>query len=353
MASTESSAVIRLINSVHGAPILDSFHEPVREPLAFAPEAPPLQADFRTVMVKAPTRSRWPLFALGGIVLLGGAIGAGYVIGQSGNKASSAQPAAGAVPMLAQDEAPQRAVAEPSQQTEPQAAVAITGAELEQQQVAFDAAFDVIIEPAGATVLLDGKELGPAPLRIGRLAPGAHTLEVVAPEGYEAKTIPLDLISGERQVIRLVLDAVAAETQAVHAGVVAEAVPAAVVEEESSRSFRTKRPERKAIESVPRPEKVTRRSRSTEADKPAKRETAVAKSDGKTGTLMVGSKPPCKIFIDGKDTGLTTPQRAIKVAAGKHKVTLVNQQHKLKATATVSVAGGETKRVIKDMSSRL
>ena len=61
MAITESSAVIRLINSVQGQPILDSFHEP-EEPLAFAPESPPLQADFPTFVVKAPKRGRWPLY---------------------------------------------------------------------------------------------------------------------------------------------------------------------------------------------------------------------------------------------------------------------------------------------------
>jgi hypothetical protein len=33
------------------------------------------------------------------------------------------------------------------------------------------------------------------------------------------------------------------------------------------------------------------------------------------GVLMVSSKPPCEILIDGVATGLTTPQRAIKLTA--------------------------------------
>ncbi len=348
MATSESSAVVRLINSVQAQPILDSFHEPIPDPIG-GPDTPPLQADFPTVMVRAPRGSRWPLFVLGAIVLLGGAIGVGYVIGQDGNQGPTAQPpqpAAAAAPMLAQTEEPQRAVVEPSQARADEA----------QQQVAFDAAFDVIIQPAGATVLLDGKELGPAPLRIGRLAPGAHTLEIQAPEGYQAKTIPLDLISGERQVIRLSLDAVEAPAeQVLTEQVVTEPLAEELVAEQPvKRSFRTKRPARKATADEIKPEKVSRRSRSKRSRKKAtKREAKATRSSGEMGTLMIGSKPPCKIYIDGKNTGLTTPQRAIKLKAGKHRVTLVNKQHGIKATATVTVKAGQTKRLIKDMSSRL
>lgn len=347
MATTESSAVMRLINSVQGQPILDSFREPIPDPVS-APEAPPLQADFPTVMVRAPQRSRWPWYTLGAIALLGGAIGVGYVIGQGGHNGPMAQSAAGAAPMLAQTDEPQRAVAEPSQ-AERAVAPIEDGAEptAPQQRVAFDAAFDIIVQPAGAIVFLDGKELGPSPLRIGRLAAGAHTLEIQGPEGYQGKTVPVELISGERQVIRLSLDGVEAETQAVVAEA-AEEQPG--VQEPAKRSFRTKRPVRKATtESKAKPDKVSRRSRS----KKARRKTRVTKSSGKMGTLMIGSKPPCKIYIDGKNTGLTTPQRAIKVKAGKHKITLVNKQHGIRATATVIVRAGQTKRVIKDMSSRL
>ncbi len=341
MATTESSAVVRLINSAQAQPILGSFHEPIPDPLRSL-EASPLQVDFPTMVVRAPKRSRWPLFVLGAIVLLGGATGVGYVIGQGGNNGPSAQPAVGATG------------ATPSILSGARSADSKDGAEpsAQQQQVAFDAAFDVIIEPAGATVFLDGKELGPAPLRIGRLAPGTHTLEIQAPEGYQAKTISLDLISGERQVIRLSLDAVQVQTEPVVAQIVEEEL---VAEEPAKRSFRTKRPARKATtESKPKPEKISRRSRSKKpAKKTSKRETRASKSSGKMGTLMIGSKPPCKIFIDGKNTGLTTPQRAIKVKAGKHRVTLINKQHGIKVTATVTVKAGQTKRVIKDMSSRL
>ena len=53
------------------------------------------------------------------------------------------------------------------------------------------------------------------------------------------------------------------------------------------------------------------------------------------GTLMVGTKPPCKIYIDGKNTGLMSPQRSISLKPGKHKVTLINKKFKIKKTYNV------------------
>ncbi len=67
------------------------------------------------------------------------------------------------------------------------------------------------------------------------------------------------------------------------------------------------------------------------------------------GTLMISSKPPCEILVDGKPTGLMTPQRAIKLAAGTHKVTLVNPTEKIKKTLTVQITADEPTKVIQDL----
>src|SRR6185436_12582244 len=53
------------------------------------------------------------------------------------------------------------------------------------------------------------------------------------------------------------------------------------------------------------------------------------------GTLMISSKPPCEIMIDGKPTGLTTPQRAITLPAGTHKIMLINREQDLRKTLSV------------------
>ena len=67
------------------------------------------------------------------------------------------------------------------------------------------------------------------------------------------------------------------------------------------------------------------------------------------GTLMVSSKPPCQIVIDGKPTGLTTPQRSITLPAGNHKVTLVNSEKDIKKTVSVQITANSTEKVIEDL----
>ncbi len=71
------------------------------------------------------------------------------------------------------------------------------------------------------------------------------------------------------------------------------------------------------------------------------------------GVLMLAAKPPCGITIDGKDTGLMTPQRVLHLSPGTHKVTLVNVEHDLRESFQVSIKSGAKTKVIRDMSSKL
>jgi hypothetical protein len=73
--------------------------------------------------------------------------------------------------------------------------------------------------------------------------------------------------------------------------------------------------------------------------------TAVARGQG---TLMISSKPPCEIYVDGKPTGLTTPQRAIMLPAGAHKITLVNTAQGIKKTVSVQITADKPTKVIQD-----
>ncbi|MBA3500412.1 MAG: PEGA domain-containing protein [Myxococcota bacterium] len=81
-------------------------------------------------------------------------------------------------------------------------------------------------------------------------------------------------------------------------------------------------------------------------EKPAAEKPAAAL--GGEGTLMISSKPPCEIFVDGKPTGLTTPQRAIMLPAGAHKVTLVNTAEGIKKTVSVQITADKPTKVIQD-----
>jgi len=77
---------------------------------------------------------------------------------------------------------------------------------------------------------------------------------------------------------------------------------------------------------------------------------AVAQEDG---VLSLGSKPPCQIFIDGRNTGLMTPQREIKLSPGPHKITLLNNEIGFRDTFTVNITAGQTTRQIKDYSDKI
>jgi hypothetical protein len=72
-------------------------------------------------------------------------------------------------------------------------------------------------------------------------------------------------------------------------------------------------------------------------------------ADAGTGVLMVSSKPPCEIVVDGKPTHLTTPQRSIPLSPGRHKVTLVNSHLNIDKTFAVRIAANESTKLIRDL----
>ena len=93
------------------------------------------------------------------------------------------------------------------------------------------------------------------------------------------------------------------------------------------------------------------------ADAKAEKAVAEPKTDkpaasGGEGTLMVSSKPPCEIHIDGKPTGLTTPQRAIPLPAGTHKVTFVNAAEGIRKTVSVSITADQPTKLIQDLMKK-
>lgn len=82
--------------------------------------------------------------------------------------------------------------------------------------------------------------------------------------------------------------------------------------------------------------------------KPAK---ATQSSD--PGVLMLGAKPPSSIIIDGKATGLKTPQRSLKLSPGTHKITLVNKDHGIRDTFSVTVKSGKTVKRIRNNTNKI
>jgi hypothetical protein len=101
---------------------------------------------------------------------------------------------------------------------------------------------------------------------------------------------------------------------------------------------------------APRPRAETKLERALDVAAPdaPRAEKVVAEPAGE-GILMISSKPPCEIVIDGKPTGLTTPQREIPLSAGGHKVTLVNKAEDINKTISVQISADKPTKVIQDL----
>ena len=186
-------------------------------------------------------------------------------------------------------------------------------------------------EPAGATVLLvDGSTtvtLGVTPLEHALDPSRSHELMFTL-AGHRSTLVTVDPSASARVTVDLTSSMATVE-----------AAPAKVAPRPAPQVA-------KAVKAAPAA-KAALRVAKLEPSRPA----PVA---GKgAGTLMLGAKPPCDIFIDGKATGLKTPQRAIKVAAGPHKVTLVNREHKITESFSIAVKAGAATKVVKDLSKRM
>ena len=118
----------------------------------------------------------------------------------------------------------------------------------------------------------------------------------------------------------------------------------------------TPKPEVKQPEKIEKIEKFTPATDDEDplaAKKPAPKKPEPKKEEpAGQGTLMVSSKPPCEIWIDGKATGLSTPQKSIALTAGMHKVTFVNDAEGIKKTVSVSISADQPTKLIQDLMKK-
>lgn len=191
-------------------------------------------------------------------------------------------------------------------------------------------------QPAGATVMLvDGGKtsfLGTAPVDASVDSSRAYDV-VFTLEGHPTTVQHLDAAATQHVTALLSGSAPAAPQVAVavaHAPTPAPVAPAPVHHHAAPAPL------------VPAP---TAPEAPTKARAPAKAAPAAAG----TGVLMVSSKPPCDIVIDGRPTGLTTPQRAIALPAGSHRVTLVNASENLTKTVNVTITADQPTKLIQNL----
>ncbi len=146
------------------------------------------------------------------------------------------------------------------------------------------------------------------------------------------------------------LDPTPAPSQAASAPVVAAgapapgppAAPAPSVDPAPPPPIEPVAPPRDAVSATPTPGKKT----ASAASQPAEPRTP-------TGVLSLASVPRCEILVDGKPTGLRTPQHGLKLAAGSHRITLVNAAAGVRDELVVDIVAGQTIRQHKDYRSPL
>jgi serine/threonine protein kinase len=220
--------------------------------------------------------------------------------------------------------------------------------------------------PPGATVILlvDGQrqELGPAP-QTAKLDPRKQYQVLFEKEGYVSVNKPVTLSGNSEEAIAVVLDkadAVAVAPANPDGGSADKPPGNAKPPVDKPPGDRHKPPrdrqkppgDQVAVDKPPvdKPPVDKPPVDKPPVDKPPVDKPPVEKGDG---VLMITSKPPCNIYVDSKDTGLKTPQREMKLPAGKRKITLVNNEFSIKETFWVEIKVGETAKASKDFMDKV
>jgi serine/threonine-protein kinase len=86
-----------------------------------------------------------------------------------------------------------------------------------------------------------------------------------------------------------------------------------------------------------------------EASKPTTtRRRVVGKRPVRIGGLRLNAKPWAEVYVDGKRVG-NTPQTHLELSAGRHRITLQNEEYDLRKTFSVDIEAGVTKTRIIDL----
>lgn len=355
--ATESSAIARLVDAAQnrGMPGPDGIFEPTDR------YANPALSQRTGRPPERQSGGAWWLLVVA-VVVIGGAVAGGYFLAQQqgdGTQDHSVAAELGTTTDATSREVDPEEVANAARLPPvPSAAttVAPDAASVEEVETELEPApeeadvamasktgFDILVEPQGARVTLDGHAIGVAPLRVRNLLPGVHRIDIEGPEGYFGQHQEFELAAGEAMVLRLALDALDPT----------RAADASEDEDEDAEPAVTPGRSPKSTKSSKLARKRSRASKKTKAPS-AKEEKALA-STGKVslGTLMLGAKPPCDILINGKKTGLVTPQRSIQLPEGVHRVVLVNSKHGIHKSFKVRIKAGRTTRAIQDLTKTL
>jgi hypothetical protein len=98
-----------------------------------------------------------------------------------------------------------------------------------------------------------------------------------------------------------------------------------------------------------RPARPARTRQPASFSRPRTGRPAAKDSGSPLAELRINSKPPCQLFVDGRDMGWT-PQRGISVPPGRHIVIFRNREEGVERKVIVDAKVGEVHRVIRDFT---
>jgi len=227
--------------------------------------------------------------------------------------------------------------------------------------------------PVDTRVVFDGKQLGIGPMKVQRLAPGPHKLQLIAASGT-SQDLDIDLTPDAVTPLSVPAAPAAPDVEPVAAAAApaaAEAAPAPTpVAEAPKAEKRGKSHDEAREETRKHEEKAAPKARAhaakdaddsdSSADdpgddevKPKKAASAPAAKSKDMGTLLVNAKPPCEIIVDGKQTGLSTPQRDLALSPGAHTILLVNAENRIKKLSKVKITAGKPTRLVVDLTDQM
>jgi eukaryotic-like serine/threonine-protein kinase len=204
---------------------------------------------------------------------------------------------------------------------------------------------------------------GMTPVEI-KLVPKSPTMVVLHKEGYKEVTRPVAFEGGDGPIrIEAALEKESKTAPKIDLPPPKKVEPAVVVPPKKAEP--AVRPAPKKIEPAvvrPAPKKVEpiavepvtkkggRKGKKGKAGGGGEEPAVVApkpKGGGEMGTLLINTKPWTYITIDGKETGLTTPQK-VPLSVGKHVITLRNPKFKIEETFPVDIKLDGPNKVVKN-----
>lgn len=264
------------------------------------------------------------------VLVIGASIAGGYMLAmRQVNAGAQLSDAGGASIARDQSQANDTIISEPLESEE--AEISPEPESSEQDSIAAkNTGIDVLVDVVGARVSLDGHYLGQAPLRVRNILPGSHQITVANADGSKVQERTVELYLGEAKVVSIVLGG-------------------SVEIAKDDKSDKTRGQESKKG-------RERRNTSDAEEKKQVEEQASSSTTDAEKvslGTLMLGSKPPCAITIDGKATGKSTPQRAIQLPEGLHRVVLTNSEQGIRKSFKVRIKAGRTTRAIQDLRPKL